>query len=222
MQERYVFLASMYEIMEGSGVAINDDMRTAASMIVKVKPKRVSTFGPARGGRRVARRPGVGRCPSPSPEWSGAWMGSCLPASRGQQERNEQQQQRCDAGPRQTADVTPDRCLRRQVRKQLQANIDMVESIYDQEHRRFSRELEREAATLTPKIKVRESLPLPCPPCLIQAMPQALGIYRRGGGRWRRSGCPEGRSTRRARGQRHTMSSPLRPMRSSCLPYSRW
>lgn len=35
MQERYVFLASLYEVMEGNGVAISDDTRTAASMICK-------------------------------------------------------------------------------------------------------------------------------------------------------------------------------------------
>ena len=36
MQERYTFLASLYEVMEGNGVAISDDTRTAANMIVKV------------------------------------------------------------------------------------------------------------------------------------------------------------------------------------------
>ncbi len=36
MQERYTFLASLYEVMEGNGVAITDDTRTAANMIVKV------------------------------------------------------------------------------------------------------------------------------------------------------------------------------------------
>lgn len=38
MQERYIFLASLYEMMEGNGVAINDDTRTAAKMILKVRP----------------------------------------------------------------------------------------------------------------------------------------------------------------------------------------
>lgn len=38
MQERYTFLASLYEVMEGNGVAISDDTRTAANMIVKVTP----------------------------------------------------------------------------------------------------------------------------------------------------------------------------------------
>lgn len=37
MQERYTFLASLYEVMEGNGVVIGDDTRTAANMIVKVK-----------------------------------------------------------------------------------------------------------------------------------------------------------------------------------------
>lgn len=37
MQERYVFLASLYEVMEGNGVAISDDTRTAATMIFKVR-----------------------------------------------------------------------------------------------------------------------------------------------------------------------------------------
>lgn len=37
MQERYTFLASLYEVMEGSGVVIGDDTRTAANMIVKVQ-----------------------------------------------------------------------------------------------------------------------------------------------------------------------------------------
>lgn len=36
MQERYTFLASLYEVMEGNGVTITDDTRTAANMIVKV------------------------------------------------------------------------------------------------------------------------------------------------------------------------------------------
>lgn len=36
MQERYIFLASLYEIMEGNGVAISEDTRTAANMIAKV------------------------------------------------------------------------------------------------------------------------------------------------------------------------------------------
>lgn len=37
MQERYTFLAALYEVMEGSGVVIGDDTRTAANMIVKVQ-----------------------------------------------------------------------------------------------------------------------------------------------------------------------------------------
>ena len=37
MQERYTFLASLYEVMEGNGVVIGDDTRTAANMIVKVQ-----------------------------------------------------------------------------------------------------------------------------------------------------------------------------------------
>lgn len=37
MQERYTFLASLYEVMEGNGVAIGDDTRTAANMITKVQ-----------------------------------------------------------------------------------------------------------------------------------------------------------------------------------------
>lgn len=36
MQERYTFLASLYEVMEGNGVVIGDDTRTAANLIVKV------------------------------------------------------------------------------------------------------------------------------------------------------------------------------------------
>lgn len=37
MQERYTFLASLYEVMEGNGVVIGDDTRTAANVIVKVQ-----------------------------------------------------------------------------------------------------------------------------------------------------------------------------------------
>lgn len=37
IQERYVFLASLYEVMEGNGVVISDDTRTAANMIFKVR-----------------------------------------------------------------------------------------------------------------------------------------------------------------------------------------
>ena len=37
MQERYTFLSSLYEVMEGNGVAIGDETRTAANMIVKVQ-----------------------------------------------------------------------------------------------------------------------------------------------------------------------------------------
>ncbi|CAM9719852.1 unnamed protein product, partial [Ectocarpus sp. 8 AP-2014] len=74
MQERYSFLASLYEVMEGNGVTITDDTRTAANMIVKL-------------------------------------------------------------------------------RKQLHAKIEMVESIYDQEHQKFSSELVKQAASLTPRIQ---------------------------------------------------------------------
>ncbi|CAM9257500.1 unnamed protein product [Scytosiphon promiscuus] len=73
-QERYTFLASLYEVMEGNGVAITDDTRTAANMIAKL-------------------------------------------------------------------------------RKQLHAKIEMVESIYDQEHQKFSSELGKQAANLTPRIQ---------------------------------------------------------------------
>ncbi|CAM9285898.1 unnamed protein product [Ectocarpus sp. 6 AP-2014] len=74
MQERYTFLASLYEVMEGNGVTITDDTRTAANMIVKL-------------------------------------------------------------------------------RKQLHAKIEMVESLYDQEHQKFSSELAKQAASLTPRIQ---------------------------------------------------------------------
>eukprot|EP00903_Cladosiphon_okamuranus_P017642 g16249.t1 len=74
MQERYTFLSSLYEVMEGNGVAISDDTRTAANMIVKL-------------------------------------------------------------------------------RKQLHSKIEMVESIYDQEHQKFSSELGKQAASLTPRIQ---------------------------------------------------------------------
>ncbi|CAM9774564.1 unnamed protein product, partial [Ectocarpus sp. 12 AP-2014] len=74
MQERYTFLASLYEVMEGNGVTITDDTRTAANMIVKL-------------------------------------------------------------------------------RKQLHAKIEMVEGIYDQEHQKFSSELAKQAASLTPRIQ---------------------------------------------------------------------
>lgn len=42
----------------------------------------------------------------------------------------------------------------RQLRKQLHAKIEMVESIYDQEHQKFSSELAKQAASLTPRIQV--------------------------------------------------------------------
>ncbi|CAM9656208.1 unnamed protein product [Ascophyllum nodosum] len=74
MQERYTFVASLYEVMKGNGVVIGDDTRTAANMIVKV-------------------------------------------------------------------------------REQLHAKIEMVESIYDEEHHRFSEELGKQAAQLAPRIQ---------------------------------------------------------------------
>ena len=41
-----------------------------------------------------------------------------------------------------------------QLRKQLHSKIEMVESIYDQEHQKFSSELGKQAASLTPRIQV--------------------------------------------------------------------
>lgn len=40
MQERYAFLSSLYEMMEGNGVVVEDDTRTAANMIAKVCSQR--------------------------------------------------------------------------------------------------------------------------------------------------------------------------------------
>lgn len=42
-----------------------------------------------------------------------------------------------------------------QLRKQLHAKIEVVESIYDHEHQKFSAELGKQAASLTPRIQVR-------------------------------------------------------------------
>eukprot|EP00904_Undaria_pinnatifida_P005405 jgi/Undpi1/1995/HiC_scaffold_12.g05382.m1 len=74
MQERYTFLSSLYEVMEGNGVAIGDETRTAANMIVKI-------------------------------------------------------------------------------RKQLQAKMEIVETTYGEEHQKFSSELTKQAAGLTPRIQ---------------------------------------------------------------------
>lgn len=41
-----------------------------------------------------------------------------------------------------------------QLRKQLHSKIEMVETIYDQEHQKFSSELGKQAASLTPRIQV--------------------------------------------------------------------
>ena len=40
------------------------------------------------------------------------------------------------------------------MREQLHAKIEMVESIYDEEHHRFSEELGKQAAQLAPRIQV--------------------------------------------------------------------